>query len=592
MSDFDRLVSSLEDATRAAKNIRNNQGSGGSGSGGSGSGGSGSGGTGGGAGGGAGGTTGNTGTRTKTNWRDTTGNYGEYGKLFGKEFEEKFYNDALQASRELFRRYGRRLVDVADDATGRIQIGTNQVFTRLSERLREFSVDAGEAFQDISRDAPGTLTYLSTLTAAGGEAGRKSALQLLTTIGQFRELSAQAGRNAMDIADSMTMAFEQPADRATSLLFVMRDMTAELGITTEKLTEDYLYLSKNLAYSIEEINKQFRKLEVQSRTTGIPVRELTQAFGKQLDTFEGSATAAGRLNAILGTSSINALELLTMKEGERVEYIKGAMQSAGVSLAEITKGKGFGLRAISEAVGLDLENTRRLLSGKSEEVFQTLGGEELSEKDINAQLSQNTLKLDTNIDRLSSEIRASHGVRTQLYLEMRRANDLAVGKVAGVDPDDYSRVEALMTKFQKELDMKVDTQTGEVSTAVGRMLMEWGTSITGDAAARKAEAAALSAAIGSYQAFIDGALSKKGGPVLGGIIASVAFKEALEEMRKTNMAMEKSRAKVIADAISGGIERQNWSIDTAVYLGDKELTGVIKEQAVKAVKAEAKKVGK
>jgi hypothetical protein len=64
-------------------------------------------------------------------------------------------------------------------------------------------------------------------------------------------------------------------------------------------------------------------------------------------------------------------------------------------------------------------------------------------------------------------------------------------------------------------------------------------------------------------------------------------------MRKTNEAMEKSRAKVIVDGINAGIKNTSWTMETAVYLGDKELTNTIQKQAVIAVKAEAAKtVGK
>ncbi len=517
-----------------------------------------------------------TGPGRKDQWKERTNNYGEYGALFGKEFEEKFFRDAEQSSRKLWQLYGRRLVDTTDGQLDHLQTGTNKVFTRLSERLRDFSADASVSFDEIVKRAPGQITFLNTLAQQGNAAGQQSALRLLTTVGQFREISVNAGQNAMRIADTMTMAFEAPTDKATALLHTMRDMTSELGISTEKLSEDYLHLSKNMAYSLEEINKQFRKLEIQSRSTGIPVKELTNAFGKQLDTFEGSATAAGRLNAILGTSSINALELLTMKEGERVEYIKNAMKGAGVSLAELTKGKGFGLRAISEAVGLDLENTRRLLSGKSEEVFQSLGGEELTQKDINKELVTNTGQLDTSIKRLGSEIRASHGTRTQLYLEMRRAHDLSLAKATKVTPGDWSRVEALMMKLEKTYKLKKN-KDGVLMTEPGEKFMKWAESVKqGDTKT----AALINAAIAGYQIQL-GAAEKKAGKVLGPAIAAAVLVKQIETLRKDADIQAQKRDAAVASAIEKGFG--NVTLDTHVYIGTVELNKLIDTQVRAAV---------
>ena len=82
-----------------------------------------------------------------------------------------------------------------------------------------------------------------------------------------------------------------------------------------------------------------------------------------MDTFQGSATKAGNLNAILGRSVFNSIDLLGKTEAERVDTIvKGVQRSIGGDVNRLGK---FQLKAVAEGMGLSVEDTRRLLSGQT-----------------------------------------------------------------------------------------------------------------------------------------------------------------------------------------------------------------------------------
>jgi hypothetical protein len=82
-----------------------------------------------------------------------------------------------------------------------------------------------------------------------------------------------------------------------------------------------------------------------------------------MDEFGGSARKAGTLNAILGKSVFNAVDLLGKTEAERVDTIvKGVKSSIGGDVNKLGK---FQLLSVSKGLGLSVEDTRKLLSGKT-----------------------------------------------------------------------------------------------------------------------------------------------------------------------------------------------------------------------------------
>ena len=81
-----------------------------------------------------------------------------------------------------------------------------------------------------------------------------------------------------------------------------------------------------------------------------------------MDTFQGSSEKAGRLNAILGKSVFNSIDLLGKTEAERVEtIIAGVKKNVNV---EALKQNKFQLQAVAAGLGLTPDETRRLLSEK------------------------------------------------------------------------------------------------------------------------------------------------------------------------------------------------------------------------------------
>jgi len=283
----------------------------------------------------------------------------------------------------------------------------------MSGEMRKFVMDAPQMLDRIL-DLPITMRAATVDMAKD----KNLANQLAKTVGFFDELGISA-EETMGVLDMTTIGFEASSQEAMALAVSVRDMAKELGKTPEELMQDYSQLQKTLSYSLDKINSEFRKLEIQSRATGIPVGDLADTFGSQLDTFEGSAEAAGKLNAVLGGSYLNSLELLNATESERVDMVKKAMKAAGTNLQDLQKGKGFGLKAIASSLNLPIDQTRRLLSGRSEEVMK-----DLQKKGIKGP-SMDTAELEGSLDDLGSEVQRLHGPMNEMILQIRGMKDKA-----------------------------------------------------------------------------------------------------------------------------------------------------------------------
>jgi len=106
-------------------------------------------------------------------------------------------------------------------------------------------------------------------------------------------------------------------------------------------------------------------LEGQSKATGVSMSSLV-SIAQQFDTFEGAATAAGKLNAILGGGVLNSVELLNASEAERIRLLREGVASSGRSFTSLSK---YEKMAVANAAGIsDMSEAARIF-GTSDKDF-------------------------------------------------------------------------------------------------------------------------------------------------------------------------------------------------------------------------------
>ncbi len=243
-----------------------------------------------------------------------------------------------------------------------------------------------------------------------GEGFRKELFSIASTL----EAAGYDTEAYANIVDTATMAFNMSTGEIKQLTAGLVSMQKEFALNPQKLMQDYDYFAKNFAYTTDRLNENFMKLQKMSRTTGVGFQKLAQSFGENMDTFEGSAQMAGRLNQILGKSMFNSIDLLNKTEAERAETIKkGVLERFGNRVGELQK---FELKAIGATLGMNADETKRFLRGEAPKAAKDM--EKLAKKDPVKVASAN---LKNEMDGLVDTIRSFQNPYEREMIRMNNA---------------------------------------------------------------------------------------------------------------------------------------------------------------------------
>jgi hypothetical protein len=227
--------------------------------------------------------------------------------------------------------------------------------------------DSIAAANKASLDLNGNLTAGANVATAF----RDKTLAIAVSSREFRETLMETGvvlqgagfdmQDFASIVDSAAFAFNKNESEIKALTSTLINVQREIPVSGKTLATNFQFAQKSFAYSSEKMMDNFIGLQKMSTTTGVSFEGLTSAFGSSMDSFEKSAAKAGRLNQILGKSTFNSMEMLTMTETERATKIRSAIMSSGRSIEEMGK---FELMALKDTIGLgSIEDTRKFLRG-------------------------------------------------------------------------------------------------------------------------------------------------------------------------------------------------------------------------------------
>ncbi len=292
--------------------------------------------------------------------------------------------------------------------------GVNQApeeYKNMMVTRRKLMQDFGEASR-FAADGQKLLEQASVSLFGTTEAGLKATEALTLSMRTFafmnKDVQRDLGETTMilnefgvrmdttgEILDTAAMAFGFSQEKLKGLANELATVVYRFPGQASEIARNFKSAQSSLAYDSKKIMEVFKKLQYTSSTTGVEFSKLTSVFGDQMDTFETSATKAGSLNAILGRSVFNSIDLLGKTEAERVDTIvQGVRSSIGGDVNRLGK---FQLKAVAEGMGLTVEETRRLLSGdaKPEDIMK--GKEDprkkLEEQSLKAR-EENTMSLE------------------------------------------------------------------------------------------------------------------------------------------------------------------------------------------------------
>jgi hypothetical protein len=213
------------------------------------------------------------------------------------------------------------------------------------------------------------FTNLSKSTAADLAAG-SAALEKLG-------ISATTTAKTMD---NLMKHMGMSADAAMNQANEMAEFAKGIGVAPAKMAEEFAAATPLMVKYGEAGTEVFKSLAKTAKSTGVEMNALL-GIAAQFDTFEGAATAAGKLNAILGGPLLNSVSLLTATEAERIDMMRQAVSQSGKSWESMNR---FEKQTVMAAAGIsDLDTASRMFGENSHEVAEEQANlNEMIEKSI------------------------------------------------------------------------------------------------------------------------------------------------------------------------------------------------------------------
>lgn len=231
----------------------------------------------------------------------------------------------------------------------------NSQIIELERNNRQFGVSADESGQALNSLVDG----LSGFTLMDKDVQNA----LATEVAQLSELGVAAG-DSTGAFQSLTKTFGFTQQESIGLVQETEKLAGELGISLGQAINDLNASMPKLAQlSKDQLIPAFKELSKQAIETGISVDGLI-SIAEGFDTFEEAATAAGNLNAVLGTQAFDTTALLEAQlEGPQAvtALLTEQLQSSVGSFDELTT---FQKQAVANAAGLSTADLKNLMNAE------------------------------------------------------------------------------------------------------------------------------------------------------------------------------------------------------------------------------------
>ena len=365
------------------------------------------------------------------------------------------------------------------------------------------------------------------------------------------------------IIDSSVFSFNLSEEAISGVTAKLLYAKREFQLAPAELTKNFQYAQKNFAYSSKGIMDNFLKLQKMSKMTGVSFDKLAGSFGESMDTFEGSAQMAGRLNQILGGSLFNSIDLLNKTEAERAKTIRQVILKRfvqkGKSIDDLGK---FELIAIAKSLNMGTEETRRFLRTGAPKAAKGL--EELQKKNP---VVDSNVKLGDELRKLTSQIRAFQTTTEkariqessifkrdyQAYLRATMGDDAAKAELVSANQLAFALSRLILGVGKDQKAVEVDPATGVLKTDLadttfGRKLADRDLATKGKVlTGREAGERIQQRIVDRVQAESLGAIAKAGAILLPGpaVVAYGALKTEAVQMIQDLYTMESNQPKSI-----------------------------------------------
>ena len=200
------------------------------------------------------------------------------------------------------------------------------------------ATQAAQEFNQAILDAGRGATALGVGTEEAGRAGaalyngfnsftnlsKTSAAEFTRTVGTMEQLGISgedAAANLNLFNKSLGLGTAASMDLQVHLVEAGTAIGVSMAKTSQQVKEaETVFIQFGHAVG----TKVFKELQKQAKKTGLEISDLI-SITEEFRTFEGAATAAGRLNAMLGGNLFNSVEMMTMSHDEMIESIRNGI---------------------------------------------------------------------------------------------------------------------------------------------------------------------------------------------------------------------------------------------------------------------------
>jgi hypothetical protein len=253
------------------------------------------------------------------------------------------------------------------------------------------------------------------------------------TIGKAGVAMSAAGFDMQSFArivDSSAFAFGNTQEQVEQVAATLIKASREFRVAPRELSDNFEFAQKNFAYNTKRFMQNFLELQKMSKQTGVGFSQLASSFGSSMDTFQGAATRAGRLNMILGKSVFNSIDLLGKTEAQRARVIrKGLQERFGSRISNLGK---FELLAIAKELSMSPDQARRFLRGE-DGAFEKSKVDRLKKIDPNKDFKKNHARLNNEIGLITKSLRNFRQPLEQTILDMSFEGRKAAKKALGLE---------------------------------------------------------------------------------------------------------------------------------------------------------------
>jgi hypothetical protein len=198
-----------------------------------------------------------------------------------------------------------------------------------------------------AEDAANATKSLITDFKAYTELSQGSADQARALAASLAEIGVESDTTA-NLLNVYTKALGLGFDEADGRIRQAVSAAEAMDIPLNKFMSDMNTFIPQLSMFGSRTDEVFKDMQAVVKSTGVEMDKLMSLF-EQYDTFEGAATAAGKLNSVLGGLYINTLDLVHAEPAEKFRLMKEALDASGKSFDAMGRRERM---AIATAAGI------------------------------------------------------------------------------------------------------------------------------------------------------------------------------------------------------------------------------------------------